>query len=246
MSTAVIEYQWKGYTPPDDSQAWSIEAQITHAAEVITSTGKKLLSDLREELEDLGLRKTGACIATKYSQPGRGWSPIWREIWGGEKEMEMRDDEKHYRQQASAGRTSIYWQRANAKRARAMKPHEKRLALLAANAEQRYPELNGRATKAAELVRRGHVARDGSSARFSVCSSDGSEIYLVHTEERTCTCYDFKQGNAPEINDAPMCKHRAAALMLLKLQAPDPGRISQQQKQFDATLAAQKAGALLM
>lgn len=158
----------------------------------------------------------------------------------------MRDDEKHYRRQASAGKTRLYWRRSNAKRARAMKPHEKRLALLAANAEKRYPELAGRATKAAELVRRGHVARSGSSASFSVCSSDGSEIYLINTERRECTCYDFKQGNAPQINGAPMCKHRAACLMYLKLQAPDPGKINQQQRQLDNQMKAMQAGIMLI
>jgi len=242
---AVIEYQWKGYTPPSAAEAWDIQAQITHAAEVITSTGKQLLADLREELEEAGLRSVGACIADKYSQPGRGWFPRWREIWRKE-EMEQRDDERHYRRQASAAKTKRLWQQANAARAQALKPHEARLARLAAAAEKRYPELNGRATQAAELVRRGHVAQQERSARFSVCSQDGSEIYLVHTERRTCTCYDFKSGNAPMINNAPMCKHRAACLMWLKLQAPDPGRLSQQRQQFEATTAAQRAGVLLM
>lgn len=142
----------------------------------------------------------------------------------------------------SAGKTRHYWAKANAARARAMKPHEARIASLAAAAERKYPELNGRATKAAELVRRGHVARQERSARFSVCSQEGDEIYLVDTERRRCTCYDHKSGNAPRINGAPMCKHRAACLMWLKLQEPNPARIHAEQKRLEAL----QAGAILI
>jgi hypothetical protein len=244
MTVAVIEYQWKGYTPPSDSQAWNIEAQVTHAEQVAVS-GKALLSNFRQALEDLGLRKAGAFAVTKRSGASSRWLPKWREVWRMEETMSELSPEAQKAQRASANRQARQWRQANARRARAMKPHEARIMRLAANAEKKYPELAGRSTRAAELLRRGHVQHN-EGARFSVCSQDGDEIYLVDTERRTCTCYDYKQGNAPRINDAPMCKHRAACLMWLKLQAPDPGRIHQQQRQQDATLAAQRAGALLM
>ena len=227
MAVAVIEYEYRGFDPPPDLLGWDILATVQHAAGLAISHAERYLAEIRTELEEAGLSRAG--IAKQAGSCGR-YSPIWREVWRGEeKEMEQRDDEKHYQQQASAGKTRLYWQRANAKRARAMKPHEARIARLAAAAEKRYPELNGRATKAAELLRRGHVAPQGG-ARFSVCSQDGSDVYLVQTERRTCTCYDFKHANAPEINGAPMCKHRAACLMYLKLQAPDPARIRKEQK----------------
>lgn len=162
-----------------------------------------------------------------------------------EKEMSDLSPQAQKARRESAGKTRRNWARANAARARAMKPHEARLIRLATAAEKRYPELNGRAQKAAELVRRGHVQHN-EGARFSVCSQDGDEIYLVDTERRRCTCYDHKSGQAPRINDAPMCKHRAACLMWLKVQAPDPARLRAEEKQFQATLAAQRAGALLM
>lgn len=182
---------------------------------------------------------------TWMSKAGPGYRRrkcIYRKIEKGEREMSLSPEAEKARRE-SAGKTRHYWAEANAARARAMKPHEAQIARLAASAEAKYPELAGRATKAAELVRLGHVQHN-EGARFSVCSQDGGEIYLVHTERRRCTCYDFKSGNAPKINGVPMCKHRIACLMLLKLQPapPDPARIHAEEKR----IAALQAGAILI
>jgi hypothetical protein len=247
-ATAVVEYEWKGYEPPDDLTAWDqmVEARITHAAGIIISTGWKLLSDLRQELEEAGLTREGVCTADRRSGAGSRWLPRWREVWKREEEtMSELSPRAQKARQESAGRQARQWRQANAARARAMKPHEARIARLAANAEKKYPELNGRATNAAELVRHGHVQHNGG-ARFSVHSQHGSEIHLVNTERRTCTCDDFKgtypNNKPPVINGAPMCKHRAACLMYLKLQAPDPARIHAEEKR----IAALQAGAILI
>lgn len=239
MAVAVIEYEWKGYKPPNDSHAWSVQATISEFQGVAIALTRGLLADIRTALEQAGMEKHGTAPIRKYAA-GR-WFPQWREVWRGEEEMSELSPRAQKARQESAGRTRRYWQQANAKRAQAMKPYEARLARLAANAEAKYPELNGRSTKAAELVRRGHVQHN-EGARFSVCSQDGDEIYLVQTERRTCTCYDYKARNAPEINGAPMCKHRAAALMWLKLQPPDPARIHREEKR----IAALQAGAILI
>jgi hypothetical protein len=246
-ATAVIEYEWKGYGPPNDSHAWDIQATVSEFQGVALTFTRGLLADIRTALEQAGLEKHGTAPIRKWA--GGRWFPQWREVWRMEETMSELSPEAQKAQRASANRQARRWRQANARRARAMKPHEARIARLAANAERKYPELNGRATNAAELVRHGHVQHNGG-ARFSVHSQHGSEIHLINTERRTCTCDDFRgtypNNKPPVINGAPMCKHRAACLMYLKLQAPDPGRISQQQRQLDATLAAQRAGALLM
>lgn len=244
MLTAVIEYEHRGFDPPPDLLAWDILASVQHAAGVTISHAKRYLAEIRTELEEAGLTRTG--IAKQAGTCGR-YSPLWCEVWRGEKEegeMSPLSPKAQKARQESAGKTRHLWAKANAQRAQAMKPHETRLARLAASAEQKYPELNGRATKAAELVRRGHVQHNGG-ARFSVCSQDGSKIYLIDTERRRCTCYDHKSDNAPRINNAPMCKHRAAALMYLKIQAPaakaalDPQR---EMRLVEAQVAAANAG----
>lgn len=240
MAVAVIEYEHKSFDPPPDLLAWDIIATVQHAAGVAISHAERYLAEIRTELEEAGLARTGIA---KKAQAGGRYSPVWREVWRGEEEKQMSDlsPEAQKARRESAGKTRHYWAKANAARAQAMKPHEARLAHLAAAAEKRYPELNGRATKAAELVRRGHVQHN-EGARFSVCAQDGGEIYLVDTERRRCTCYDHSSGQAPRINDAPMCKHRAACLMWFKIQAPDPARIHAEQKRIEAL----QAGAILI
>lgn len=239
-ATAVIEYEWKGYGPPNDRHAWDIQATVSEFEGVAINFTRGLLADIRTALEQAGMEKHGTSPIRKYA--GGRWFPEWREVWRmEEEEMSELSPRAQKARQQSAGKTRHYWAKANAQRAQAMKPYEARIARLAANAERKYPELEGRSTRAAELLRRGHVQHNGG-ARFSVCSQDGDEIYLVHTERRTCTCYDFKQGNAPKINGAPMCKHRAACLMWLKLQAPDPGRIHAEEKRIQAL----QAGAILI
>jgi len=239
-ATAVIEYEWKGYGPPNDRHAWDIQATVSEFQGVAIAMTRGLLADIRTALEEAGLEKHGTSPIRKYAR-GR-WFPEWREVWRmEEEEMSELSPRAQKARRASANRQARQWRQANAKRAQAMKPYEARIARLAANAEKKYPELAGRSTRAAELLRRGHVQHN-EGARFSVMSQDGDQIYLVDTERRRCTCYDFKQGNAPRINGAPMCKHRAAALMWLKLQAPDPGRIHAEEKRIQAL----QAGAILI
>lgn len=125
---------------------------------------------------------------------------------------------------------------------------ESRLLELARQAEAKHPEFSSRAINAAEIVRAGLITHQGSS-RFVVKSQSDNSEYQVDTERRSCTCADYRglyKHKAPTINGSPLCKHRLAVLMLLKLQAPDPARIRQQQRQLDATTAAQRAGALLI
>lgn len=82
-ATAVIEYQYRGYVPPHDEEAWDIEAAITHAAGIVLETGARILADLRTELKEAGLRKIGANITNRYSNPARPSQlfPQWREVW---------------------------------------------------------------------------------------------------------------------------------------------------------------------
>lgn len=85
MSTAVIEYQFKAYSPPDDSQAWDVQAAITHAAGVVIGTTRGLLADLRTALEEAGLCQHGVQPTQKYYN-GQ-WCPTWREVWRSDEQV---------------------------------------------------------------------------------------------------------------------------------------------------------------
>lgn len=121
---------------------------------------------------------------------------------------------------------------------------EGRLLELARSAERKHPELSSRAMNAAEIVRAGLITHQGGS-RFTVKSQSAEDTYHVDTERRSCTCADHRgiyPSKAPTINGAPLCKHRAACLMWLKVQAPDPARIHAQEKRIRAL----QAGAILI
>jgi hypothetical protein len=249
MSVAVIEYQFTGYTPPSDSQAWDIEAQITHAERVAIS-GKALLSELRQALEEAGLRKAGACITNRRSGSTSRWLPKWREVWRHKDIVSLNHQQPlspraQKARQESAARTRLYQSR----KGEDMGKYDERLRELASKAQAKHPELKDRPRLAAELVRRGHVEHQGGS-RFTVKSQgDDGKKYHVDTEARTCTCADHRglyKHKAPTINGAPLCKHRIACLMLAKLQeveaAPDPARIHREEKR----IAALQAGAILI
>jgi hypothetical protein len=96
------------------------------------------------------------------------------------------------------------------------KPPETKLVKLVHKVIDRWPDLETRAYRAAELVRRGRVTRsaDGSFNVKSQSNPRGS--YRVDSEAGTCTCPDYPK--APQVNGRPMCKHRMAVLMLLKLE----------------------------
>ena len=235
--TAIIEYQWKGYISPGEGQAWDIEATVTHMAGIVISTGKELLADLRTELEEAGLRKAGASIITKYSNPARPgqWLPRWREVWQHKDKVaasynnQLSPHARKTRQQ-SAARTRLYQSRQKEERMK----DDARLMELASKASQRFPELRGRPVNAAELVRAGKVKRI-STTTFRVESQDGEKLYTVDIHRRTCNCYDA-QNNKPR-----WCKHHLAALMKVKLGQPattDAGEIHRQEKQFASALKA--------
>jgi len=94
------------------------------------------------------------------------------------------------------------------------KPDEDKLVQLVHKAIGHHPDLETRVYRAAELVRRGHLlwTRDGWQVK-SQSNPRGS--YRVDPEAGTCTCPDWPK--APEVSGRPMCKHRIAVLMWLKL-----------------------------
>lgn len=131
-----------------------------------------------------------------------------------------------------------------------MGKHDDQLLALARHAEKKFPALTTRPLNAAELVRAGKVTQV-SCDLFEVQSQTGEDTYAVDLDARSCTCYDYSH-NAPMVCDGPMCKHRMAALLWLKVNepqtapaapaAPDPGKIHRQEKR----LAALQAGAILI
>lgn len=94
------------------------------------------------------------------------------------------------------------------------KPAESKLVGLVHKAISRHPDLETRAYRAAELVRRDHLlkTRDGWEVKSQ---SNPRGNYRVDLEAGTCTCPDFPK--APEVSGRPMCKHRMAVLMWLQL-----------------------------
>ena len=81
---AVIEYEWKGYGPPNDSHAWDIQATVSEFQGVALTFTRGLLADIRTALEQAGLEKHGTSPTRKYA--GGRWFPEWREVWRMEEE----------------------------------------------------------------------------------------------------------------------------------------------------------------
>lgn len=239
--TAVIEYQLKSYSAPplnDDAWTWNIEAQITHAAGVIVSRGKLFLAEIRQELEEAGLKLAGEAKPCQKYSDGR-FLPTWREVWRTpERAQSQLSPRAQKAQRESAARTRLYQSRMEDK----MGKYDHQVKDLATRASQQHPDLGERPEKAAELVRHGHVIHK-SGSRFTVTSQDGNREYFVDTEARTCTCRDYKW--APTVCKAPMCKHRLAALMVIKLDAHTS--LAQPQAQGARTaIAAAKAGVAIL
>lgn len=72
----VIEYEFQGYTPPTDTEAFFVAATIVHAA--IPATGGNLQT-VRQNLEEHNLTLHGAHQLKTHNR-GR-YNPRWREVW---------------------------------------------------------------------------------------------------------------------------------------------------------------------
>lgn len=80
-SRVVLEYPFKGYSPPDHPlEDFGVACRVTSAAGVgkISSTGD--LSGMRAELEERGFERHGAEMLDRYVA-GNRYDPKWREVW---------------------------------------------------------------------------------------------------------------------------------------------------------------------
>lgn len=88
---------------------------------------------------------------------------------------------------------------------------------------KRWPQLEARAWRAANLVIRGEVKRaTDDEALANVTSSNEYGDYLVKTRDGLiiCDCLDYMEGGAPFISDSGqrLCKHILATQFTLRLQ----------------------------
>ena len=73
----VIEYEFLGYTPPDDAEAFYVDAVVTHT-DVSQLVGGNLMF-VRQELAERDFAQHGARQIRRQSY-GR-YYPRWREVW---------------------------------------------------------------------------------------------------------------------------------------------------------------------
>ena len=86
------------------------------------------------------------------------------------------------------------------------------------------PGVGARAVKAAELVVTGAIRRLPDAVngddRWAVDGTEGG-AYTVSIRGESCDCADARHG-APQYNGGPLCKHRLAAMMVLRLAGDNP------------------------
>jgi hypothetical protein len=83
--TVVIEYEFKGYTQPNDLEAMRIECKVTHSDAPLSGTGGDL-AQVRAALDDAGYERQPETAPTERYQ-ARRWCPTWREVWAREVEV---------------------------------------------------------------------------------------------------------------------------------------------------------------
>jgi hypothetical protein len=75
----VIEYRFRGYSPPEDPlDAWLVDCHVTRADVPMGSLDGTLMA-VRSELEELGFALHGA-QPIQGRRAGR-FDPLWREVW---------------------------------------------------------------------------------------------------------------------------------------------------------------------
>ena len=76
----MIEYEFQGYTPPTDAEAFYIATIVMHSNGPQVKSSNLLFA--RQELEEHDLTQHGA-HQLKRQNRGR-YHPRWREVWQGE------------------------------------------------------------------------------------------------------------------------------------------------------------------
>ena len=92
-----MQYRFRGYTPPDELEAFGVQVNVTHVGDDQVPTSEDL-SEMRTALEENGFKRDGA-TQLKTHRGGR-YEPLWREVWVREEPEE--EPEKESRPRSSS------------------------------------------------------------------------------------------------------------------------------------------------
>jgi len=82
VKRVVIEYEFKGYTQPDDPEALLVDCTVTYSDRAMAREGLSL-AGAREQLGEAGFERLPD-VAPIQTHEARRLHPRWREVWAKE------------------------------------------------------------------------------------------------------------------------------------------------------------------
>jgi len=113
VKRVVIEYEFKGYTQPDDPEALLVDCTVTYSDRAMAREGLSL-AGAREQLGEAGFERLPD-VAPIQTHEARRLHPRWREVWAKEERKTAPAEYVHLSPEGreakrdSAARARGYW-----------------------------------------------------------------------------------------------------------------------------------------